>query len=138
MLRLSALYEGDNNSYQSILWMIKSAEAGYIEAQKEIAHTYSGNFGDTTEAYELSMKWYERAALSNDPEAQYYIALTCMYGKPQHEDAITAFAWLSISDSNGFSKAQDFLDQVTKKLNKDQIKEGEALKAILSSKIVNS
>lgn len=64
-------YRGDGvrvNHYQSIQWMRKAAENGYLEAQKALGRLYLTGLGETGPDYAEAQKWLSLSASRGDKE----------------------------------------------------------------------
>lgn len=74
----------------------KSAEAGNLQAQSELARMY--RVGDGVEqSFEQMMHWYEQAANQGDVGAQLFLADGYGYGFGVEPDLVEAYKWYEIA-----------------------------------------
>lgn len=85
------------NNEDAIMWFLKAAEQGYLDAQIEIAEQYY--YGEMIEKnYEESFRWYFKAAENGSDEAKFYVGYMYYEGKGIKRDYKEAFYWLSKSN----------------------------------------
>ena len=103
---------------EALSWYKKSAENGYIIAQRVLGH-HCYNFQDDCHSLE-SFKWTKKAAEQGEHQAQYYMGLSYFNGKALDEDGVVkdkeeALKWFSLSlKGKGYwlSKAYLYLGEI--------------------------
>lgn len=68
-----AVYAGRGDHNNTIVSCQKAAEAGHLQAQRELAQRYALGFGPP-EDHQMAAKWYRIAANQGDAESQYELA----------------------------------------------------------------
>ena len=66
-----------------------------------------GNDAYNAENYEEAVKWYTRAAVKGDAEAQRMLGVCYEYGRGVTQDEFEAFNWYGKSAAQGNAKAQN-------------------------------
>lgn len=102
-------------------WYQSAAAAGDAEAQTELGFLYFAGRG-VMQDHERSFQLFRQAAYQNSSVAQYNLAIMWYTGNGVAEsDLIKAYAWFSVSASNGFANGRQALDYLTTILSETQI-----------------
>jgi TPR repeat protein len=92
----------------AILWFDKSANQGYLRAQKDLAMIYTPKFGEKPEA-EKSFYWSLKAAEQGDAYSQLQVSNAYIFGEGVGQDFSESLFWLRTSALNGEDEAQRIL-----------------------------
>lgn len=103
---ISVLYVGGREPVKrdlklAYLWCQRAADQGFVAAQSHLGllNALMGN-------RDAAVKWWDRAARSGDPEAQYNLALALIQGDGVAQDVATGFEWLCQAAEQGVGQAQ--------------------------------
>ncbi|MCK5698059.1 MAG: sel1 repeat family protein [Gammaproteobacteria bacterium] len=98
------------------------AKKGERNAQFSLAVMYYQGNGMMSNMND-SQKWMRKAALQNHNQAQYNLGLMIANGQGSEADLIEAYAWLTISAENGYSVANDSVQQLGSELSSSEKKQ---------------
>lgn len=119
---------------QAFQWVKKSAEQGYAAAEFNLASMY-----DVGEGVDKNLKkaafWYNKVAEKGEAAAAYNLALMYEAGEGLEQDSIKAFSWLEAAVLMGFEEAKAARDQLSTKLNPEQLKAAEKQAANLINRL---
>lgn len=90
------------------LWLKKSADQGYLRAQKALTMFYMPTFGDKPDA-EKFFYWSFKAAEQGDSYSQMLVSNAYMFGEGVDKDLSEGLFWLRTSALNGEDEAQRIL-----------------------------
>jgi len=85
--------------------LVKQAEAGNIDVQFRLVRLFGQGIG-TLKAPERAKHWFNRAAESGHPEAQYWTGYKYFYGLDVPTDYAKALEWYEKSGLQGYAPAQ--------------------------------
>ena len=85
--------------------------------------------------FKEAVKWFRKAALQGDADAQFNLGLMYINGEGVPQDYVTAYAWHNIAAANGNTDAATRKNNVAKQLTPAQITQAQALSRTLSSQI---
>jgi hypothetical protein len=117
---------------QAAAWYRRAAEQGHAVAQYSLATLYTVGKGVAQDNAE-ALKWYRQAASKGDALAQYNLGMRYYEGKGLPPDPIEAYKWLSLAIAQGVDDAKPTLENLKRKMNRDQIREGTRLAAAFTS-----
>ena len=94
------------NPKESIKWLRKSAEQGYMSAQTALGVLYYNGYEDFAQPdWKRARHWLRKAALQGDNLAQYYFGELYYSGNGVRENHKEAFQWYKKSSENGYVPA---------------------------------
>jgi uncharacterized protein len=113
----------------ALFWLEKSANQGYVAAQSLLGKLYSktsdGNFvvsgskrrGSQPRlplrlANQRGFEWTRKAAQNGDPQAQFYLGKSYLYGKSVSQDYGKALHWLQKAGNQENQEAQFLLGEI--------------------------
>ncbi len=109
---------------QAAFWYQLAAEQGHTDAQLNLASMYTN--GEGVAQYDAeSARLCTLAAQKGNPGAQFNVGLMYANGKGVCKDQVTAYMWLSIAISSGFTQAIDKLDHLALNMTDDEIDEAQ-------------
>jgi uncharacterized protein len=107
----------DRNAFNS--WMLKSAEQGYVPAECELGKSYLGPAaykdlpaGAPVPNYADADRWLRMAAIAGDPEAQFWLGQSYLFGDLGSVDYHDALIWLLRAAAQRYSLAESSLGQM--------------------------
>ena len=92
---------GIQDNIEGINWIKKSAYAGYIDAQYDLAVSYDLGLNGVIENKKDARYWYYQAAMQGDDEAQFYLGIMFMEGEGGIQDNIEGINWIEKSANAG-------------------------------------
>ena len=96
------------------------AEAGDMQAQLEMCERYY--HGERTEQdLAEALKWYERASIHGQPDAQYRLGLMHAAGEGVERNLPQAYIMLKMAAVNGQEAAMDASDRLTAEMGEEEI-----------------
>lgn len=101
----------------------RAAEQGHAPAQYSLAVLYVMGKGvphDNAEA----LKWYRQAADQGDALAQFNLGMRFYEGNAVAPDPVEAYKWLSLAAARGMPDAAKALDDVKRRMTREQKAEG--------------
>lgn len=124
--------EGPVGSERQIVELYrKSAEQGYAPAQYNLGMIYDDGLLGVRKSVTTAVKWFEKAAMQGDLEAQYMTAKVNMI-----LDDAKVWAWMRILEERGDSDAQKLRDFIEPRIHDINRKEGEELYQELRKKVI--
>ncbi|MBW8309739.1 MAG: SEL1-like repeat protein [Candidatus Paracaedibacteraceae bacterium] len=106
----------NRNPYQAVILWKEAAALGHIKAMFNVALMYEKGEGvehqSDEEAFKETFKWYMKAAIKENAEAQCYVADMSMEGKGTDKSESTAIEWYEKSANQGFEKAFQALERL--------------------------
>ena len=130
----SNLVDVDYN--QGIKWLTRAAENNSELAPWNLAKIYS-SFWSGHRNEKKALFWFKKSALLGSRECQCKVGDMYTEGYGVTADFIKAYAWLSVSKTNGYPDAPKKLDLLIKRMSKDQIAVGQILASELFNEIEN-
>ena len=106
--KLAELIKVYGTTADALEWYRKSAEGGYLPAQKELGSMYESGFDIPKDEAE-SAKWYNMAAEQGDPLAQWRMGGAYEFGQGVAKSKSEAFAWYLKSAQQGFPLGQFYM-----------------------------
>ncbi len=100
--------EGSSRESETVSWYRGYAEAGYADAQYNLANCYFNGWG-VSRNLEEAVKWYRRSAEGGNAEGQYYLCYCYFNGYGVPQDYAEAVKWLKMSAEQGNSEAEYML-----------------------------
>ena len=104
----------DRNAFNS--WMLKSAEQGYVPAECELGKSYLGPAaykdlpaGAPVPNYADADRWLRMAAIAGDPDAQFWLGQSYLFGDLGSLDYRDALIWLHRAAAQRYSLAESSL-----------------------------
>ena len=121
---LKAYISGD---YKSTLqeWM-PLAKAGPADAQRGIGLMYEDGNG-VPQDHKVAMTWYRLAAAQNHGIASFSIGTMYEFGTGVLEDYAMAHMWYNISNANGEEIAKEYMNDIARKMTKEDISKAQAM-----------
>ncbi len=124
--------EGPVGSERQIVELYrKSAEQGYAPAQYNLGMIYDDGLLGVRKSVTTAVKWFEKAAMQGDLEAQFMTARSNMI----LNDA-KVWAWMRIIEDRGHRNAQKMRDYIEPRIVDINRKEGEELYQELRKKVI--
>jgi TPR repeat protein len=102
------------------------AEQGDADGQLNLGHCYAFGWGvpeDDTEA----VKWYRMAAEQGHAIGQLNLGLRYANGEGVPEDDVTAYMWLNLASAQGYPLAMPEKSELTERMTREQIAEGQKM-----------
>jgi hypothetical protein len=106
----------------AIEWYQKSAEQGYVLAQRLLGDNY-----EKEKNIKKAIYWYLLAAKQGETTAQANLGLMYGVGQDIMKNSIISYALLEMASAGGNETAMDIRYVIAKDLNSDQIKEAHLL-----------
>ena len=97
-----------NNNPQAVIWYIKAAEQGLVNAQFKLGYCYQEGIGVSKDE-KKALKWYAKAAEQGHTTAQYFLAYCYRYGIWVSKDEKKAVEWYIKAAEQGHTDAQNSL-----------------------------
>ena len=97
--------QNDSKTRKQIDHLRKLAARGHVPEQIELAAAYMTGRGVPQDLIQAA-HWYQRAALSGDPDAENQIGYLCQYGIGVPVDPIRAFHWYQLASASGSLQAK--------------------------------
>ena len=72
-----------------------------------------------------AIQWYRKAALQNNPTAQFQLGLLYAEGTGVEKDNVEAFAYWSVSAANGFPYSEEHLEKIRPRMTAESLEKGE-------------
>ena len=91
-----------------VVWLRKSAEQGYVNAQFCLGICYLNGDG-VAKDYTEAMKWFRKAAEQNVPQFQSYLGLCYANGEVVTRDEVEAVKWFRKAAERNYAEAQSNL-----------------------------
>ncbi len=91
--------------------LIRSAELGYAQAQRDLGCYYSTGAGGFPVDQRLGRHWYGRAAEQAHADAQYNFGLMVLLGEGGPKDCGAGMEWIRRAATNGDDDAITYLSQ---------------------------
>lgn len=113
-------------------WLQIAAESGNIKAQRELGYVLSGIYRDTDKNDTEAMKWFQRAAVQGDKDAQTRVGVHFAEGIGTKQNWQEAYFWLTVSSKTS-STSLKVLDHLTDEEIQDIIKRREKWKPTLET-----
>jgi TPR repeat protein len=109
---------------QAFDWYMKAAQAGYPEAENEVAYTYRSekNFSE-------SMKWYGLAARQGSGNAMFNLGTLYYNGDGVPVDDVQAYAWFWLASHAGSKPGIEAIARSESQIRPAQIVDGKMLAA---------
>lgn len=104
-------------------WFRKSAEAGNLRAQSDLAFMYTQGLG-TPQDHEMALDWYTRAAEHGLPAAQTNLAVMYLNGLGTPVDVSEAYKWVKLAAREGQLEGIELLETLDQQLTRREITEG--------------
>lgn len=95
----------DSKSQKEIAQLRQRAEKGYVRQQVELAAAYMTGRGVPQDFAEAA-RWYRKAALAGDSEAENQMGYFCQYGIGVPVDLQRAFHWYQLASASGSLQAK--------------------------------
>ncbi|QTR51608.1 tetratricopeptide repeat protein [Candidatus Thiothrix anitrata] len=102
--------EGAITTNAAILWMQKSADQGYSDAQFSLALSYLQGDGVGKDA-PTGYKWLKKAAISNNPLAQYLLGRDLYEGSGIKQNIQEGISWLVKAAKTGETQSKEYLEK---------------------------
>jgi TPR repeat protein len=113
----------DRSTSESIHWLRKSGENGYLPALMMLGSIYSR--GDSVPRdVEEALKWIREAAEQGEPRAQYLLGKAYYDSSALDTDYPESYKWLTLSTDLGFEPARMLRDELDVILDKEEAAEG--------------
>ena len=111
---------------QAVKWYRQAAEQGLALAQYSLGNCYVQ--GEVVpQDYAQAVKWYRKAAEQGLAKAQYDLGVCYANGNGVPQDDVKAYMWFNLSSAQGDVFAKKGKDNITKRMTKEQIAEGQKL-----------
>lgn len=94
---------------KAFLWMERSAEQGYVEAEYALGVALRDGIGVSRDD-ERALKWLRIAAQTGDPRAQLDVGRMYVSGKGGPIDLIKGYGWLALAAAQGVAGAAEARD----------------------------
>jgi len=105
---------------------IRKAEQGDAAAMKNVAYLHL--FGQVTiQDYDEGIRWMRKAADMGNVGAQYKLGTYYRYGTYVAKDPVRAHKWFNLAAAAGSDDARKNLNEITKNMKLDQIREAQRL-----------
>ncbi len=114
------------NYTEAMKWFRKAADQGNANAQQELGVMYETGQG-VPQDYTEAVAWYRKAAELGNEGAQCLLGLMYAKGRGVPQDLVQAYLWLNLSAVQGDTDAQQFRDNLTKKMASGQLSEAQRL-----------
>lgn len=116
------------NHTEAARWYRLAAEQGFSLAQLNLGVAYATAEGlpqDMTEA----IKWFRLAAAQGDAQAQFDLGVIYANGQGVRQDLVEAYRWAKLSADHGNEMAKTLLNDLSKKMTREQQASGNRLAA---------
>ncbi len=107
-------------------WYRQAALQNLREAQFNLGVLYENGFG-INQDYTEAAHWYRQAAEQGHIAAQNNLGVLYVNGQGVPQDLMVAYAWYEVAAAWGNTKARSNRDQLIRKLDPAQLKEGQRL-----------
>jgi len=97
-------YGVPQNEKEGLRMIRQAADKGYAQAQNRMGDFYGNIEGETNFAQALA--WWRKAAVQNEPHAQYNIGQSYAYGWENEQNDSTAVYWYRLAAEQGVTDAQ--------------------------------
>lgn len=101
-------------------WYLRAAEQGHTAAQAMLGGMYVVGRG-VQQDDELGRLWSERAAREGDHTALFVLGVIYESGLGVVPDYVNAYAYLSLSELNGYSSVGERISELEKKMSVEEI-----------------
>jgi TPR repeat protein len=125
-MMLGSLYGLEQDHANAMRCYRKAAEQGFPSGQTALANCYQHGLGVLEDDIE-AVKWYRKAAEQGDDMAKFKLACCYADGEGVAQDLIIAYMWANLGSASGNRFAVSAKEILSKKLNRDQIAEGQKL-----------
>lgn len=128
---LGEIYNNDGNSKETYFWWNKAANSGYIPARNQLAmkYYYGGSVFGLEEGwqkdYPKAFSIWQSDAKSGHPPAQFMVAEMHHQGQGVTQDYAEAWAWFRLALDGGYKLATDSLQEMKRKMSRDQLSAGQ-------------
>lgn len=102
--KLTSLHPGAADYQKAIIWLQKSAEQGYVNAQNELGYWFHMGYG-VAKDQKKAFSWYKKAAEQGYDIAQYNVGLCYEYGRGVQQSESDAFLWYKKAAEKGYKSA---------------------------------
>lgn len=104
-----------------------AAEAGLKDAQNELGFMYYVGKG-VEKDFDKAFEWFRKAAYQGDTLAQFNTGMIWYMGtSDQGSDLVKAYAWFSVSASNGHQGAASFIQNIEPLLTAEEISKAQEM-----------
>src|SRR4051812_48023235 len=93
-LYLTALFD-TQDEVEAMVWLLRSAEQGHVEAQHNLGSSYWHGNGCTNDV-ELSISWYRKAAEQGYARSQALLGMCYLHGVGVEKDVLSTVSWYRI------------------------------------------
>lgn len=97
--------ESDMSEQNGIDRLIREANQGSVEAQRDVAIHYQNEHGNATEAF----KWFKKAAENGDITSQYYVGEFYLKGHGTSQNIPEGLSWFKKAANQGVKEASELL-----------------------------
>lgn len=98
-----------------------AARHGSAKAQYVVATMYRFAQYGVQRDIAQALEWYQKAANQGMPTAQFALGKMLMEGKHVAQDDAVALQWLMLAHTNGSKRAQDYIDDLVKRMAPEDV-----------------
>ena len=102
------------------------AEQGDAYGQYLLGLCYAGGVGVPEDDAE-AVKWLRMAAEQGHTKAQYFLGASYAQGVRVPEDDVTAYMWWNLASAQGHEDSKLLKDELTERMTREQIAEGQKM-----------